>query len=39
VIHGPTTLQGYSAPLDTLPMFVKLGSRDTGALMSAAAAG
>ncbi|WP_051939818.1 TIM-barrel domain-containing protein [Phaeacidiphilus oryzae] len=24
--HGPTTVNGYSAPLDTLPLFVKSGS-------------
>jgi alpha-glucosidase (family GH31 glycosyl hydrolase) len=39
VVHGPTVLHGYSAPFDTLPMFVKLGSADTGTLMSAVKAG
>jgi hypothetical protein len=39
VVHGPTILHGYLAPLDTLPMFIKPGSADTGTLMSAVKVG
>lgn len=35
VIRGPVTVHNYSAPLDTLPLFVRLGSPDTGTLVSA----
>jgi hypothetical protein len=33
--HGPTDLHGYQASLAEVPLFVRLGTRDTGALMSA----
>ena len=35
VVRGPTDLSGYQADLGTLPLFIRLGSPDTGALMSA----
>lgn len=35
VIHGPATLHGYGAGLAQVPMFVRLGTSDTGMLMSA----
>jgi alpha-glucosidase (family GH31 glycosyl hydrolase) len=35
VIHGPTDLHGYQASLAEVPLFVRLGTRDTGALMIA----
>lgn len=34
-VHGPTTLRSYGADLSQIPMFVRLGTRDTGMLMSA----
>lgn len=39
VVTGPTTLSAYSADLGTTPMFVRLGTRDTGLLMRALATG
>lgn len=35
VVHGPTTLHAYGASLAQVPMFVRLGTPDTGMLMSA----
>jgi alpha-glucosidase (family GH31 glycosyl hydrolase) len=35
VVHGPTTLRAYRAGLAQVPMFVRLGTPDTGMLMSA----
>jgi alpha-glucosidase (family GH31 glycosyl hydrolase) len=35
VIHGPTTVSGYAADLTQVPVFVKLGTPDTGTLVSA----
>jgi alpha-glucosidase (family GH31 glycosyl hydrolase) len=35
VIHGPTTLRAYGASLAQVPMFVRLGTPDTGMLMRA----
>jgi alpha-glucosidase (family GH31 glycosyl hydrolase) len=35
VIRGPTDLHGYQASLADVPLFVRLGTRGTGALMSA----
>jgi alpha-glucosidase (family GH31 glycosyl hydrolase) len=37
VVRGPVDLNGYSADLGTLPLFVRLGSPDTGRLMKALA--
>lgn len=36
-IHGPADLTGYAADLSRTPVFVLLGTHDTGALMSALA--
>lgn len=33
VVHGPTTLRGYGVDLAHVPMFVRLGTPDTGMLM------
>jgi hypothetical protein len=35
VSHGPTDLHAYKASLAEVPLFVRLGTRDTGALMRA----
>jgi alpha-glucosidase (family GH31 glycosyl hydrolase) len=34
-IHGPASISGYAADLTQVPVFVKLGTPDTGRLMSA----
>jgi alpha-glucosidase (family GH31 glycosyl hydrolase) len=39
VVTGPTTLAGYAAGLSDTPAFVKLGTADTGTLLSALAPG
>jgi alpha-glucosidase (family GH31 glycosyl hydrolase) len=33
VVHGATTLRGYPADLGTLPLFIRLGGKDTRKLM------
>ena len=38
-VRGPADLHGYQADLDTLPLFVRLGTRDTGQLMRTLAPG
>jgi alpha-glucosidase (family GH31 glycosyl hydrolase) len=37
VVSGPAELSGYRADLATVPLFVRLGQRDTGRLMQATA--
>lgn len=37
VLQGPAEVPGYTAPLDQTPMFIRLGTSDTGKLMSALA--
>jgi len=37
VVHGATDLEAYPADLGTVPLFVRLGTRDTGRLMKALA--
>jgi hypothetical protein len=39
VIQGPTDIAGYPVALSDVPMFVRLGTPDTGRLMSALAPG
>jgi alpha-glucosidase (family GH31 glycosyl hydrolase) len=39
VVNGPTTLHAYGADLAQVPMFVRLGTPDTGMLMQALHAG
>jgi alpha-glucosidase (family GH31 glycosyl hydrolase) len=39
VVTGPATLTGYHASLAQTPVFIRLGSRSTGALMRVFAAG
>jgi alpha-glucosidase (family GH31 glycosyl hydrolase) len=34
VINGPTELSGYQAGIDQTPMFIRLGTADTGTLMA-----
>jgi alpha-glucosidase (family GH31 glycosyl hydrolase) len=39
IVRGPTTLHGYDAGLDTLPLFIRRDTTDTGQLMRALASG
>jgi len=39
IVRGPTTLHGYDAGLDTLPLFIRRDTTDTGQLMRALAPG